>query len=137
MDWIFNGKPFNWDDYKDHFGYVYVITNLKTNQKYIGRKYFKAKKVIQKNLKKSKISVESNWRSYWGSSDKLKQDIETFGKENFKREILAIGKTIGVVNYLEVHLQFYFNVLMSNDYINDNIGGKYFRDLISTYPEKT
>jgi len=83
-----------------------------------------------------KRTVPSEWKNYWGSSGKLKLDIEKFGKENFKREIIGLCETIGVVNYLEVHLQFKYGVLFSDEWHNDNINGKWYKELVSTYKNK-
>ena len=55
----------------DKFGFVYIITNLKTEKKYIGcKQYF---------IGKSKR--ESRWQSYMGSSKYLKEDIKKVGKK--------------------------------------------------------
>ena len=57
------GKPFV--PVLEQFGFVYIITNLKTDKKYIGcKQYF---------IGKSKR--ESKWQSYMGSSKYLKEDI--------------------------------------------------------------
>lgn len=135
--WIFEGKPFDVSLIGKNVGFVYIITNNISGKAYIGRKYFKMKKVFQKNLKKFKQSVDSNWPIYTGSSDKLNEDIKTLGKENFTFEIIALGLTTGVVNFLEVHFQFKYGVLFSDKFYNENILGKYYTDLVSTYPSKT
>ena len=137
MNWQFNGKDFDYEENKKYFGFVYLITNTVNNKKYLGRKYFKVKKTFQKDKKKFKMSVENDWRDYYGSSTKLKEDIEKHGKEAFKREILALGLTAGVVNFLEVEYQFKLEVLRSDEWYNDNINGKWYSDLISTYAEKS
>ena len=38
--WTFNNKPFTSEDIKSYVGFVYLITELDTDKKYIGRKYF-------------------------------------------------------------------------------------------------
>ena len=51
-------------------GFVYLITNLTTGQKYIGKKLaqFKRTKPPLKGKKlKRRSVVESDWRDYWGS----------------------------------------------------------------------
>ncbi len=72
-------------------GFVYLITNLTNDRKYIGKKLaqFKRTKPPLKGRKnKRRSSVESDWRTYYGSSDDLNEDDEKIRKENFKREIL-------------------------------------------------
>jgi hypothetical protein len=38
--WFFEGVPFLSENINDNFGFVYLITNIQNNRKYIGRKYF-------------------------------------------------------------------------------------------------
>ena len=46
-------------DLSEYIGFVYLITNLQTNRKYIGKKLLKFKKVKTIKGKKKKILVES------------------------------------------------------------------------------
>ena len=45
--------------------------HLQLKSKYIGKKIFHFSKTIQKNLKKKKVKVESDWKTYNGSNDEL------------------------------------------------------------------
>ena len=68
-----------------------MITNTTTGQKYIGKKLakFKTTKPPLKGKKnKRRGTKESDWRDYWGSSDKLQADVEELGADKFTREIL-------------------------------------------------
>lgn len=38
--WKHKGKDFEETDIGDNYGFVYIITNLKTKKKYIGKKFF-------------------------------------------------------------------------------------------------
>ena len=109
------------------FGFVYLITNIKTGKKYIGRKYFgKTRRVKKKGTKRRKvIRKDSDWRTYIGSSKILQESI-TKRKSNFKFEILAFGKTKGQVNYIEENLHHKFHVSVSNNFYNDCIGPRRF-----------
>ena len=109
------------------FGFVYLITNIKTEKKYIGRKYFgKTRRVKKKGTKRRKvIRKDSDWRTYIGSSKILQESI-TKRKSNFKFEILAFGKTKGQVNYIEENLHHKFHVSVSEDFYNDCIGPRRF-----------
>ena len=72
-------------------GFVYLITNLTNNRKYIGKKLaqFKRTKPPLKGRKnKRRSTVESDWREYYGSSDELSADVAELGPQSFKREIL-------------------------------------------------
>lgn len=123
--WTFRGEIFKIENFPKFAGFVYLITNKITGQKYIGRKYFSSMR-MQKGKSRRK-SISSDWEKYWSSSDILKKQVQELGKENFKREILALGKTKGDVNYLEVKYQFIFDVLESDLWLNENISGKYHR----------
>ena len=63
-------------------------------------------------------SVETDWKDYWGSSPRLLQDIETLGKDKFKREIIHLCSSKGETNYLEAYYQFKENVLLREDNYN-------------------
>ncbi len=122
MHWDFKTKP---DLTK--FGFVYRITNLKTNQAYIGcKQYF--------NYKKGKKKAESNWKSYMGSSQHLLDDIDKLGKKQFKFEIIAEFKNKRSLRYYECYYQMKYNVLCSTlegtedpAYYNNYVGGKFYR----------
>ena len=90
---------------------VYEITNLVNGRRYIGRKYFTKASRKQKNGKKKKIRIESDWKDYWGSSPNLLADVEKYGKDNFRREVIRLCKARGETNYQEAKFQFQRNVL--------------------------
>jgi hypothetical protein len=113
MTWLYNGNPF--DDPGDNYGFVYIIHNKVTGRKYIGKKFFWASKRKQVNKVRKRYKVESDWRTYWSSSDELKADIASLGEENFTREIIHLCKTKGVTNYLEAKEQFQKAVLENRD----------------------
>ena len=129
--WIYKGGIFNSDDIGDNYGFVYRITNTTSSKSYIGRKYFVQKRKPKGG--KRRVTSESNWKQYYGSSDELKRDIRDFGRENFRREILSLHTTLGRVNYEETKQLFLHNVLAEklNDgspaYYNSNILGRYYR----------
>ena len=129
--WLYEGKPFTTDDIGDFFGFVYRITNLQSGRQYIGRKYFYQKRKPKGG--KRRVTSESDWKRYYGSSAELKSDVKQFGKEIFRREIISLHKTIGRVNYEETRQLFLNNVLTEADtdgtpkYYNSNILGRYMR----------
>jgi len=113
-----------------YIGFVYLITNLTTGQKYIGKKLaqFKRTKPPLKGKKlKRRSVVESDWRDYWGSSDRLNADVQALGPGNFTREILYLCKSKAEMSYLEAREQFERRVLETDDYyngiINVRVGG--------------
>lgn len=127
MNWIYNDKPFTSEDIGEYYGFIYRITNLTNGHDYIGRKYFITKRKLPplkgKKNKRIKI-VETDWKNYWGSSERLKNDIETLGKENFKREIICLCNTRGETNYMEAKYQFDEEVLLREDNYNGIISIK-------------
>ena len=131
--WTYEGANFTSDDINDFFGYVYRITNLTTGKQYIGRKYFTQRRKPRSGKGKRRVTTESDWKKYYGSSAELKADVKTLGKSNFKREILSLHKTKGIVNFEETKQLFLNNVLTealddgTPAYYNSNILGRYMR----------
>ena len=115
---------------EDCIGFVYLITNLVSSRKYIGKKLAKFSKTTYKTVKlkngtkkKKKIrsKIDSDWRDYYGSNDQLNKDVLTLGKENFSREILFYCKSKAECSYIEAREQFTRKVLESADYYNGQI----------------
>ena len=129
--WMYEGKPFTSDDIGDYYGFVYRIINTTNRKEYIGRKYFVQKRKPKGG--KRKVTSESDWKRYYGSSDELKRDIKDLGRDSFRREILSLHTTLGKVNYEETKQLFLHNVLMESldngepAYYNSNILGRYMR----------
>jgi len=129
MLWTYEGKTIDTipDEYE---GFVYLITNLKTGQKYIGKKLakFKTTKPPLKGRKNKRRGYkESDWKDYWGSSDRLNADVQAQGPENFTREILYFCKSRAEMSYIEAREQFDRRVLETDEYyngiINVRVGG--------------
>ena len=127
--WTFQGEQVN-ELPLDCEGFVYLITNLTNNKKYIGKKLarFKVTKPPLKGRKNKRRSTkESDWRTYWGSSDYLNADVLELGEENFTREILHYCDSRGALSYLEAKEQFDREVLLTDEYyngiINVRVGG--------------
>lgn len=124
--WVYNDNQFD-DTPEEYQGFVYLITELETNKKYIGKKFFWKPKTLPKTKtrkRRVKTRVESDWRSYYGSSKEVQQIVEDKGSDSFKREILRLCKTKGECSYYEAKLQFEFDVLLRDDYYNEFIGCK-------------
>ena len=129
MSWTYQGKEITEipDGYE---GFVYLITNLTNNQKYIGKKLakFKTTKPPLKGKKNKRRGYkESDWQTYWGSSDRLNADVAALGEDNFTREILYLCKGRGEMSYIEAREQFDRRVLETDEYyngiINVRVGG--------------
>lgn len=135
MTWYYNNEILN-EIPEGIIGFVYCITNLQSNKKYIGKKLFhfsktKYKVIKQKNgikrRRKIRGKVESDWQTYYGSSKLLQADVTNLGAENFRRDILYLCKSKAEASYLEAREQFDRHVLESDDYyngiINVRVGG--------------
>ena len=129
--WVYDGNPFTSNDIGEYFGFVYLITNLTNQRKYLGRKYFWSFRTPKG--KKRKVKSESDWKKYYGSCPELKEDIDRIGKDNFSRTILSLHKTKGKTNYEETRQLFTNNVLTESldngepAFYNSNVLSRYFR----------
>jgi hypothetical protein len=115
---------------EDCVGFVYLITNTITGRKYIGKKLawfakttYKVVKLKNgtKKRKKIKSKIESDWRTYFGSSVELSADVLALGADNFTREILHYCNSKAGCSYIEAREQFERKVLETNDYYNGQI----------------
>ena len=130
--WTYRGEIFDESLVDKYYGFVYSIT-CPDGRMYIGRKAFWFMRKQRGAKRRSKM--ESDWRKYYGSSEIVKEMVKELGPDDFKREILSLHITKGEMNYTEVKEQFQRNVLESEDYINDNINGKYFKSRVSKWTE--
>ncbi len=132
-NWIYNNEPIE-EVPEGSYGFIYLITNLLDNRKYIGKKNFvfnRTKKVKGKKNRKH-YKIESDWKTYVGSCSELIEDVKNLGIESFKREILVICKSKGDLGYQEVLHQFKYDVLYAKldnglkEYYNRNIMNRFF-----------
>ena len=124
--WIYENKLYD-EAPKEYMGFVYLVTDLNTNRKYIGKKLFwntrKLKPLKGKTRRRTQV-VESNWKNYYGSNEELQQLVENSHAQRFEREILHLCTKKGIMGYLEAREQFDRNVLLSDEYYNNFIGCK-------------
>ena len=125
---------------EDTYGYVYQTTHLPTGKKYIGKKsliYNQKKKIGKRELAlwegKGRppvykiVQKESDWKTYYGSHHFIKEEIKKGNQADFKREILQPAYSKKELTYLENKWLFCLEVLESEEYLNDNIEGRYFK----------
>lgn len=85
--------------------FIYLTTNLVTNEKYIGKHY-------------GELDDD-----YLGSGKILKRAIDKYGKDNFKREILHISKDYQENNQKEKEFIKKYNAVQNRNFYNINEGG--------------
>jgi len=113
------------------YGFIYKITNLTNDKKYIGKKQcqsIRKRPPLKGKKNKRHERIETDWKTYTSSSNELNKDLEQLGKDNFKFEILRWCDSKWELSYYEARLQFKEEVLLRNDYyngiINVRIGGR-------------
>lgn len=127
-EWVYNGESISSERYQElvnegYIGFVYQIT-CPDGKKYIGKKLWQTKRKLPplkgKTRKRIKI-VETDWRSYYGSNDVIKQLVEEKGENEFKREILYLCRSKGELGYLEAKVQFDYEVLLKPEEYHNGI----------------
>ena len=112
---------------EDCVGFVYLITNNLSGRMYVGKKLAKFSKTTyrmvklkngKKKRKKIRGKIDSDWKTYYGSSPELQRDVAELGAENFTREILYFCKSKAECSYIEAREQFARRVLESAEYYN-------------------
>lgn len=106
----------------NHYGYIYLTTNLINNKKYIGKSTFK-----------------SNHSSYLGSGTLLKKAIEKYGRNNFSKEILQYADTKEELEKMEEYWIEKYKAVEDENYYNikpTSIGGNTFIYLTPEQQEK-
>lgn len=125
QDWLYESTRFSDEEVLNSYvGFVYLITNLVDGRRYIGKKLFKFSRTKQVKGKRKKVKVESDWKTYFSSSEALKADVDRLGPDNFQREILRLCKTKAECSYWEAKLQFEHDVLLSEQWYNSWISCK-------------
>ena len=147
--WLFKNKVISSIDEmpQDTYGFIYLVTHIPTDRKYIGKKvlYFernvklgkrelnelkaqrKAKGIGGRVPSKKKVIKESDWKTYYGSQQEIKELVKLEKESNFKREILKFVSNKKHLTYFECKYLFINEVLENNqEYINDNILAKFY-----------
>ena len=103
------------------YGFIYEITNTINNKKYIGKKQMvrRIKRNPLKGKKRKRIDyIESDWKTYTGSSDALNEDIKNLGIDKFKFNILKYCNSKFELSYFEAKIQFARDVLLDENHYN-------------------
>lgn len=135
--WYYKDKVYEptEDELKQWVGFVYVITDKSNDKMYVGKKTFWSKKTLpplKGKTRKRRSTVESDWKSYYGSSDLVKQLLVEQGEQNFHRQILYFCRSKGEMGYLEAKEQFDRNVLLDDRYYNGIINCRVHRSHVQS-----
>jgi hypothetical protein len=142
LNWLYENKEvYSLEDIPQNtFGFIYITTHTPTGKKYLGKKsiYHNVKKKLTKKElaeqpvtrgRKSTtttIQKESDWKTYYGSEEFIKQKIKDKKQEEFTREILVFVSNKKLLTYYECKYQFIHGVLESDEWLNTNILGKFY-----------
>ena len=131
---------------KNTFGFIYITTHIPTGKKYLGKKslYHNVKKKLTKKElleqpvtrgRKSLTTIiqkESDWKTYYGSEEFIKQKLKEGNQNEFTREIIQFVENKKLLTYFECKYQFIYGVLEDENWLNTNILGKFFsKDFVS------
>lgn len=116
--WMYNETLFVEDLIEDNVGFVYLIINHQNKKKYIGKKLFKKSKTYQKNKKKKRKKVDSNWIKYFGSNKELQEDVRKTSIDKIERIILRLCKSKSEMSYFETKYIFENDCLLSDYWYN-------------------
>lgn len=133
---------------EDTYGFIYKVTHIPSGKKYIGKKvlFFERNVPLSKtqleDLKeerkqegkkgktptKKKVIKESDWKTYYGSQKEVKELVKQSNSSDITREIIHIVCSKKLLTYFETKYLFIEGVIETqNEFINDNILGKFFR----------
>ena len=119
-------------DFTGAFGFTYKI-EYTDNTVYFGKKNFTILRTLpplKGKKRKRKKTLESNWRTYEGSSDWGK--FKTIAKKS----IIGLAYSKGSLTYSEVELLVKERVLFRVDCLNNNISGKFYRSNVGGKPNR-
>ncbi len=126
MNWIYKEKVLDENDIPEQaIGFIYLIRQISTGKKYIGRKMLTAASSKKVNGKVKKCRKESDWKTYWSSSPQIKEWISTAGgTQDFTKEILGFCSSKSEMVYMEECLLYHTDALLKDNWINENIRAK-------------
>ena len=150
MDWLYEGKEvLSLEDMPQNYhGFIYEVTHIPSGKKYIGKKSLHSVRNIKLGKKeaallkeqrksqglrgatpkKKQVIKESDWKTYYGSQAEIKKLVKEGKGFDFERKILTFVPNKKLLTYYECKYLFINEVLENrNNYINDNILGKFYK----------
>jgi hypothetical protein len=143
-NWFYKGNRIQelTDFPEGSFGFIYITIHLPSGKSYLGKKslyHTSNKKLGKKELAEQpitrgrskttkQITKESDWKTYYGSAKPILELLKLGKHDDFDRKILHIVDNKKLLTYYECKYMFVHGVLENpEDWINDNILGKFFR----------
>ena len=108
--------------------YLFLIL-IKKEKKKLGKKELAILRLEGKGRPPTfkRVLKESDWKTYYGSHHFIKEEVKKGNQADFKREIIQPAFSKKELTYLENKYLFSLEVLESEEYLNDNIEGRYFK----------
>ena len=135
MDWIFNGNT-DIEIPDKAVGFIYKITRLDTGRHYIGKKLLQFRRTKQVKGVKKRVTVESDWKTYYGSNQVLKDEVAALGEAGFKREIIKFCFSKSECNYEETRYIMEERAMFSDAYYNEWVSFRVTKKHISSAIKK-
>jgi len=142
-NWLYKDKRI--ESLKDFpegtYGFIYITVHEPSGKSYLGKKVLYhnvKKKLTKKELAEqtgrgrkpttTTTQKESDWKTYYGSAKPILELIKQGKQKDFIRKILCTVNNKKLLTYYECKYLFQLGVLENPDeWINDNILGKFFR----------
>lgn len=115
--WVYDDES----ELEGKLGFVYLITHIPSNRKYVGIKQMKSKfrRPPLKGKKRKRIAwKETDWRTYRSSSEKLQELIEADGEDAFEFRILSAHDSKSRLKWEELKIQVENDVLQNDSWLN-------------------
>jgi len=142
-NWLYKDKRIeSLEDFpKGTYGFIYITVHEPSGKSYLGKKVLYhnvKKKLTKKELAEqtgrgrkpttTTTQKESDWKTYYGSAKPILELIKQGKQKDFIRKILCTVNNKKLLTYYECKYLFQLGVLENPDeWINDNILGKFFR----------
>lgn len=97
--WEYKESEFTSEMIENYVGFVYEIYNVTKHKYYIGKKLFTKSKTYQKNKKRKRMRVESDWITYTGSNEELNEDIKN--GDSIRKRIIMLCTSKGWCSFYE------------------------------------
>lgn len=128
-------------DKSQYYGFIYITFCNPEDKMYIGKKVFKFTRNVKLGKKELALlpktrgrqkltiskTIESDWKTYYGSHPIVKGWVKKYKPEDLSRGILKLCKTKKELTYFENKYLYSLGVIEpGSKFVNDNISGTMF-----------